>query len=899
MAPTSQSDGGLNVIALISGGKDSFFSALHCLENGHRLVALANLHPPSPPTLASKAASGKDSSKPDSGLGVNAAGGEQNASSRQSVGSASGDPDSSLAQLDLTSDGPKEDGASVSDDEETDLNSFMYQTVGHQVIPLYSLATGIPLYRQPIAGGAVQSGREYSTASTTTEDEVESMLQLLQKVKAAHPEANAVSAGAILSTYQRTRVESVATRLGLTPLAYLWKYPALPPPPSSVAGDKDEAQLLYDMGSAGLDARIIKVASGALNDSFLWENLASAKGATMLKVAGSRFGGEGAVLGEGGEFETLVVDGPSRLFKQRIVVGEDDRVVVQEGGETAWLRIRDPTVVKKVINETDEESLIIRKPSLLDERFLSTLENMKSADETDVTEDAEERVPSLSMRPTLQTWTFIGHPEHGRLSIDADANILIDAIRARLRHHALTPTAILSTVIILRSMSDFQTINKVYGSLFSEPNPPSRVTIACGDILHKHTKIAIYVTVPDAAAAADRQGLHVQSRSYWAPANIGPYSQAITLPMGATKETTDGPRMAQIAGQIPLVPATMDLPTDGGLEMQLVLSLQHLWRIGVEMSVQWWTSAAVYFPRSSRSKYDLPARDKAVLAWRAWKAAHQWVSPRLGDDDSGPDLWDRKFNAKYLFYDNGQADKAKKTSLPYYADTVPAEDEDEDEGDDKGLRSRRKRPIPFFFAAEVDELPRSAEAEWHAHAGLSHVAWDEAGRFAAYDDERFSTIQGGTCRISHSAVVLPANGDGGTGSGTYLHSVAAIELPDGGEQQQQQQQAAPALEAQIEETNELVAVSYESRFGCAPCVGVGPEAKGETEAEYPVPYLVYVNCEVFEPEQMGSVMHELGMAVVPCASLYGGPGGGNQFAVVALYRTLLGPPVGEEKEAEL
>lgn len=36
----------LNVIALVSGGKDSFFSLLHCRANGHRVVALANLHPP-------------------------------------------------------------------------------------------------------------------------------------------------------------------------------------------------------------------------------------------------------------------------------------------------------------------------------------------------------------------------------------------------------------------------------------------------------------------------------------------------------------------------------------------------------------------------------------------------------------------------------------------------------------------------------------------------------------------------------------------------------------------------------------------------------------------------------------------------------------------------------------
>lgn len=45
-APPPAQGGRLNVIALISGGKDSFFSLLHCIAHGHRVVALANLHPP-------------------------------------------------------------------------------------------------------------------------------------------------------------------------------------------------------------------------------------------------------------------------------------------------------------------------------------------------------------------------------------------------------------------------------------------------------------------------------------------------------------------------------------------------------------------------------------------------------------------------------------------------------------------------------------------------------------------------------------------------------------------------------------------------------------------------------------------------------------------------------------
>ena len=79
----------LKVIALISGGKDSLFSILHCRQNGHNIVALANLYPP--PIEASNGESGT---------------------------------------------------ATV---EEEDIDSFMYQTVGHTIIPLYAEALNLPL----------------------------------------------------------------------------------------------------------------------------------------------------------------------------------------------------------------------------------------------------------------------------------------------------------------------------------------------------------------------------------------------------------------------------------------------------------------------------------------------------------------------------------------------------------------------------------------------------------------------------------------------------------------------------------------------------------------------------------------------------------------------------------
>ncbi|KAF5100762.1 hypothetical protein D0Z00_001150 [Geotrichum galactomycetum] len=65
-----------------------------------------------------------------------------------------------------------------------------------------------------------------------------------------------------------------------------------------------------------------------------------------------------------------------------------------------------------------------------------------------------------------------------------------------------------------------------------------------------------------------KTGIHVQGRSYWAPANIGPYSQA-----------TRAHGVAHFAGQIPLIPASMDLVTADKTPLQAVLSLQHIHRV--------------------------------------------------------------------------------------------------------------------------------------------------------------------------------------------------------------------------------------------------------------------------------------------------------------------------------
>lgn len=102
----------MKFVGLISGGKDSIFNIIKCVEAGHELVALANLYP-------------------------------------------------------------------VDSDE---LNSYMYQSVGHEIIELIGQAMDKPLYRRPISGKPKILDLEYGD-NIDTEDEVEDMYELLKEVK--------------------------------------------------------------------------------------------------------------------------------------------------------------------------------------------------------------------------------------------------------------------------------------------------------------------------------------------------------------------------------------------------------------------------------------------------------------------------------------------------------------------------------------------------------------------------------------------------------------------------------------------------------------------------------------------------------------------------------------------
>lgn len=77
-------------------------------------------------------------------------------------------------------------------------------------------------------------------------------------------------------------------------------------------------------------------------------------------------------------------------------------------------------------------------------------------------------------------------------------------------------------------MEDFVRVNAMYKSFFGT-SPPARACIAVD--LPAGTNVRLDCIAFSETKPLDRRALHVQGLSYWAPANIGPYSQAILVRM--------------------------------------------------------------------------------------------------------------------------------------------------------------------------------------------------------------------------------------------------------------------------------------------------------------------------------------------------------------------------------
>lgn len=168
-------------------------------------------------------------------------------------------------------------------------DSYMFHSTNLHLTHFISEACGIPLTCAPSTG--------------EKEKELDDLKSALGNVK-----VDGVAVGAIASEYQASRVRRICDELGLMMYAPLWH--------------KEPEALLREMIKL-MDIRMVKVAAAGMDESWLGRKF-DEKLVDDLKALNRKY--RVHLAGEGGEYETLVLDAP--YYKKRINLLET---------ENAWM----------------------------------------------------------------------------------------------------------------------------------------------------------------------------------------------------------------------------------------------------------------------------------------------------------------------------------------------------------------------------------------------------------------------------------------------------------------------------------------------------------------------------------------------------------------------------------
>jgi len=211
--------------------------------------------------------------------------------------------------------------ALVSGGKDSIYSAYLADTQGWPVDELVTIVPEDPdamMYHTPnldmVALQARAWGKAHRTVPVRGTGEGPELAALQEAVDG---ERGPIVVGAIQSSYQWARVLRAADRAGRRVYAPLWR--------------KDPARVVREEIAAGLDIRMVHLAAEPLSPDLLGRRLDL--GLVDELERRSRSVRSVNVAGEGGEFETLVVDAP--FFAQKI---EADRVEREVTASTARLR---------------------------------------------------------------------------------------------------------------------------------------------------------------------------------------------------------------------------------------------------------------------------------------------------------------------------------------------------------------------------------------------------------------------------------------------------------------------------------------------------------------------------------------------------------------------------------
>lgn len=421
-----------------------------------------------------------------------------------------------------------------------ELDSHMFQTAGHGVVEAYAQCTGLPLLRRRLSGVSLHLGLTYDAPCPG--DEVEDLRAVLEAAQQRIPDLGAVCCGALLSDYQRLRVEAVATSLGLTSLAPLWRL-------------NQVAYMQEVVHTAQMHAILVKVAALGLSPAeHLGQPLEQLL--PLLTRLHVRHGCHAA--GEGGEYETLVLD-CAAFTRGRLVL--DATAVATSGGGVGHLRILEwhvelkpgggsipPGEVIQVEDYTGDGHQSAGRQTIVVGGAVPAPMDVADAGSVHGSTIAGAEAATMSARAPCAlplSAASIAAATHAALSY-------LSATLAKLGRGDGAPLSWADVAFVhlyLPDMAFFGAANGAYVSTVPRTAPPARACVAHAG--GAFVSVDATVLLPRAAdSAVSRRVMHVQSISGWAPACIGPYAQAVCI----------GDSLLVVAGQLGLIPSSMALP---------------------------------------------------------------------------------------------------------------------------------------------------------------------------------------------------------------------------------------------------------------------------------------------------------------------------------------------------
>lgn len=183
-------------------------------------------------------------------------------------------------------------------------DSYMFHTPNIELVKDIAKSIGLPLI--------------FAESSGIKEKELEDLEKAIKKAIKKYKIKGIVS-GAIKSNYQKERVDKICKKLGLKSLAPLWHV--------------DEEEYMNDLIKNKFKVIISAIAAEGLNKDFLGKTI-DRKIIEKLKEINKKNGVH--ISGEGGEFETLVLDCP--LYKKRIKIKKAGIMMENECTGKYWIK---------------------------------------------------------------------------------------------------------------------------------------------------------------------------------------------------------------------------------------------------------------------------------------------------------------------------------------------------------------------------------------------------------------------------------------------------------------------------------------------------------------------------------------------------------------------------------